>query len=134
MGSQELGCNGSTYSIGVALSERTAGVLHTADGVELGMSRRRRAPLPQLGQFLKAVSAYQTQLAVEHGSHVTGVEEETVAPHPRRVLGVILQIFAEKHIDEVGTSHGSAGMSALGLLYGTCSQNTDVVGCMVHYG
>ena len=45
---EELGSDGSTYGIGVALSKRTAAVLDASLIADLWVSRRRRAPLTQL--------------------------------------------------------------------------------------
>ena len=63
---------------------------------------------------------------------MTGVEEETVTTGPCGILWVVNEEFTEEHIDEVGSSHGSAGVTRLGLFYHGCSENTDIVGCLVH--
>ena len=44
---------------------------------------------------------------------MTGVEEETVATYPSGILGVVLQILAIEHVNEVGTTHGTSGVTTL---------------------
>ena len=133
MGSKELSGDGCTYGKGMALSKRTARVFHATCYVKLGVTRRGRAPLTQCLQFFEAILANQAQLAIEHGSHVSGVKVEAVATYPHGIFGVILQILAVKYIDKIGTTHGASGVATLGLFYCTGSQNTDIIGCVIQY-
>ena len=128
---QELGSDGSTDAEGVALTQRAAGVLDATLGVGLGVSRCGRAPLAELLQLFERELADQCELAVEHGGHVAGVEEEAVAAHPCRVGGVVVEIFAVEDVDEVGTAHGTAGVTALGLLDHRSGKDADIVRCMI---
>ena len=133
MSCQELGGDGSTDAEGVALSQRTAGVLNAALGVCLRMTGGGRAPLAQLLQFFERELADECQLAVEHGCHVTRVEEEAVAAYPGGICGVVVQVLAVEYIDEICATHGAAGVTTLGLFDHRRSQNTDVVCCVVQY-
>ena len=129
--SQELGGNGGTDGKHVTLTQRAGSVLHTALNLKLGMARSGRAPLTQLLQLLKAVLADEAKLRVEHGSHVTGIEEETVAAHPTGILRIVFQIFTVENIDEVCAAHSATGVAALGFLYGRSSEDTDVIRCVI---
>ena len=86
---EELFGHGRTGGEGVSLSERAGCVLYAALNVALGVARRGRAPLAELGQLVKRELALQAQRAVEHGRHVARVEIEAVASGPCRVFGVI---------------------------------------------
>ena len=133
VGGQELGGDGGAYGVGVALAERAAGILNATRRVELGVTRGRGAPLAQVGQFVEAVLADEAELAVEHRSHVARIQEEPVAAGPGGVLGIVVQILAVKHIDEVGAAHGAARMSGFGLFDCRCRKDADVVCCVVQY-
>ena len=62
-----------------------------------------------------------------------GVEEEAVSPLPCRILWVIYQKFREQNIHEVCATHCASRMSGFCFLYHRCSQDSDIVGCLVHY-
>ena len=78
------------------------------------------APLTQLLQFVHSEVTGHCELCVQHGRHVTGIQEETVATFPQRILGVVVQVLAIKYRNEICTAHSTSGMSALGFLYHCC--------------
>ena len=131
VGSQELGGDGGAHGVGVALAEGTGGVLDAARRVKLGVTGGRGAPLAQVGQLFEAVFADQAQLGVEHRGHVAGIQEETVAGGPGRVAGIVGQILAVEHVDEIGATHGTARVSGFGFFDCTGRQDADVVGCVI---
>jgi len=63
---------------------------------------------------------------------MAGIKEETVTSLIFHVTGIILQELAEKHVNEISATHSTTGVTGLGLLDHRCSQNTDIVGCLVH--
>ncbi len=130
---QEFGSDGCTHSERVSLTEGTAGVLDAAFNLALGVTGRHRTPLAQVLQILQRVLADEGELAVKHGSHVAGVEEETVATFPSGVLRVVDQKFAVECVDEISAAHSTTGVSRLSLFNHRSSKDTDVVRCHVHY-
>ena len=86
---QELSGDGSTHSEAVTLTKRTGCVLDAALNLALGVTGSHRTPLTQVLQIFQRVLADEAELAVEHRSHVTWIEEETVATLPCGILGVI---------------------------------------------
>ena len=101
--------------------------------IEFGMAGAGRAPLAELLDVLDREFALERQRTVEHGAHVSGVQVEAVAAGPCRVFRVIDKILTEEHVDEVSTTHGTTRVAGVSLLYHRGSQNTNVVGCMVHH-
>ncbi len=130
---EEFGCDGSTHGKGVALAQRTGGVLDAALQFTLGVTGSDGAPLTQLLQVLQRIFADEGQLRVEHRSHVAWVEEETVAALPCGVLRVVDEEFTVQGVDEISTAHGATGVTALCFFYHCGSQDSDVVGCLEHY-
>ena len=130
---QELGSDGGTYGKHVSLSQRTGSVFDATHYVYFGMARGGGAPLAQLFQFIQCELTDKRQLGIEHGSHVAGVEEETVSSFPFRISRVVLQKFRVQYIDEIGTTHCTARVTGFGFFNHGRSQDTDVVGCVVHY-
>jgi predicted O-methyltransferase YrrM len=63
---------------------------------------------------------------------VAGIKEEAVTRYPLGMLRVIVQESGEEQIGEIGTSHGTSGMSGLGFFYHSSYQDTHVVGCSFH--
>ena len=124
---QEFGCDGGAHGIGMTLSQGAGGVLDAALGVKLGVSAGGGAPLAEAGQLIERVLSSQAQLCVEHGRHVAGVEEETVASFPEWPVGVVGEVLAIKDIDEICSTHGSAWMAALGFLHRTYCKDADIV-------
>ena len=112
----------------VALSERSRGVLHTAQHVNLGMARRRTAPLAQRLQLLDGVVAGKRQRSVKHGRHVARIEEEPIAVGVVHACGIVAQEFGVEHRDEIGAAHSAAGVPRFRLFDHRGRQNTDVVG------
>ena len=70
---QELSSDSSTHGEGVALSERTAGVLDAACDFALGVTGSDASPLTQVLQVLQRVLADEAELRVEHRGHVAGI-------------------------------------------------------------
>ena len=126
-GEESLGY-GAAHGHGVTLTEGTGCVLDTALGVQLGVAGRGRAPLAELRELVGAIVAEERQHAVEHGRHVAGVEEETVASYPAAVVGIGHEELRVKYVDEVCASHGTAGMSRLGFFNHCGGESADVVG------
>ena len=101
----------------MALSQRTGTILDASFVTYLRMAWCGRTPLAELLQLFHTELAYEGQLSIEHGRHVTRIEEETVSAHPCGIFGVKLQILAVEYVDKVGATHGTSRMSALGFLY-----------------
>ena len=129
---QELLSHSSTSSDGMTLSERTARVLNAMSHVQLRMTGSDGAPLTELLQVIHGEEATKCQTSIEHRTHVARVEEETVTSRPEWISGIINQELREEHVDEIGSTHGTTGMTGLGLLNHRRSQDSDVVGCVVH--
>ena len=116
-GLQEALGDGASYGHGMALTEGTRSILHTALHIELGVTGAHTAPLAQLLQLGDGIFPRQRQHAVEHRRHMSGVEEETVTGYPRGVVGVGDEKLRIKHVYEIGTAHGASGMARFGLLH-----------------
>ena len=108
---ERFGSNGGTHGVGMSLSERSAGVFHSAFEVLLRVSRRHGAPLTKRFQFVEGETSDQCQLRIEHRRHVTRIEEETVAALPSGLRRVVSKKFAIKDVDEIGAPHGASGVS-----------------------
>ena len=96
------------------------------------MACRYRTPLAELLEFGDSEAAAHCQNRIEHRRHVAGVEIETVACKPHRVVGIVDDEARKEHIDEVGATHGASGMTRFGFFYHCCRQNADIVGCVIH--
>ncbi len=127
-GYEETLGDGTADGHGVALSERSGGVLDTALGVKLGVTGCGRAPLTELLKLIECIVAEECEHAVKHGRHVTGVEEETVAAKPLAVIGVGDKKLRVKHVYEIRAAHGSAGMAGICFFNHRSGKDTDVVG------
>ena len=108
---ERFGGNGGTHGVGMSLSERSAGVFHSAFEILLRVSRRHGAPLTKRFQFVEGETSDQCQLRIEHRRHVTRIEEETVAALPSGLRRVVSKKFAIKDVDEIGAPHGASGVS-----------------------
>ncbi len=75
------------------------------------MARSDALPLTEILQILHRVFAGESQYAVKHRRHVAGIEEETVAGEPLRVLRVVFEKRRVQHIDEIGCPERAAGMA-----------------------
>ena len=60
------------------------------------------------------------------------VEEKAVTREPARVVWVVNEEGAVKHIGEVSATHSTARMSRLGVLNHCCGKNADIVGRTSH--
>ena len=118
----------------MSLSERARGILHAAQHVRLGMSRRHAAPLTQRLQVLGLVVAGQRQRRIEHRRHVPRIEEKPVAVGICHVVGIVTEKLRIEHRDEVGAAHGTARMPRLRLLDHGGRQDADVVGYARKFG
>ena len=127
VGREELGRNGRSYGKDVALAERARGVLDAADHVEFRMSRGRGTPLAQGSEFIESELAAETKLGIEHRSHVSRIEEETVTGLPVRVFRIVPEILGIEDIDEVRSAHRSARMAGLGFFDCCRCKYADVV-------
>ena len=95
------------------------------------MTRRYASPLTKILQVLQRELTRQTELGIQHRSHVTRIQEETVTSLPTRVLRIVLEKLAKEDVDEVCATHRSARVTTLCLLYCRCSQDTDVIRCTI---
>ncbi len=102
---------------GVALPQRAGCVLDAPVRVEFWMARAAAAPLAQLLKLLDGEFPRKGQHRVEHRRHVARVEEETVAGDPLGIVRIGHKEPGIKHVDEVGTAHGAAGMARLCFLH-----------------
>ena len=101
----------------MALAEGARGVFDTTGEVYFRVTGCGAAPLTELCELIESELACQCQLGIEHGGHVTGIEEETVATFPIGVLGVVLEELAIEYVDEIGTAHSTTGVTRLCLFY-----------------
>ena len=60
------------------------------------------------------------------------IEKKAIASFPSGVFGIINQKFGEEHIDKVGSSHGSAGMSRFCFFYHRCREDSNIIRSQVH--
>ena len=116
----------------MTLSEGTGSILDATLNLALGVTGCHRTPLAQVLQILQRVLADEAELRVEHRSHVTGIEEETVATLPCGILGVVNEEFTVQGVDEVSTTHGTARVTGLSLFNHRGSKDTDIIRCHVH--
>ena len=121
----------------MTLAKRTGGIFYTTLGLKLWVSGAYTAPLAQLLQLVERVLPCKGKHGIEHGRHVTRIEEKAVAGKPCRIIGVCNKELRVKDVDKVGTAHCTAGMSGLGLFDHRSGKNTDGVGrtinCFIHY-
>ena len=114
---QEFSGNSCTNSEGVALTKRTRGVFNTTGNFTFGVTWSNRTPLTQILQILQSKLTNQGKLAIEHWSHVTWIEEETVATFPLGMLWVINKKFTVESVDKIGTAHSTTWVTRLSLFY-----------------
>ena len=131
-GLEETLGNSAADSHGVSLTEGARRILYATLGVKLGVAGSYRTPLAELGKFVDGIFTCQSQGRIEHGRHVARVKEKPVAGKPCGVVGVGDKKRRIEYIYEVGTTHGTAGMTGFGLFDHRRSQNTDIVGCLCH--
>ena len=131
-GHHEAFGDGGAEGHGVSLPQRAGGVLDTVLHVALGMAGGVAAPLAEVLQLRERHESSCGQHAVEHGRHVTGIEEEAVAIGIVGPLGVVVQELGKEHVDEVSAAHGTAGVSGFGFFHHRCGQNPDVVRRTIH--
>ena len=124
--------NSAANSHGMALAKRAGSILNATHGVELGVTGSHRTPLAELRQFFGSIFACEGKRGIEHGRHVARIKEETVAGKPCRIVGIGYEERRIKNIYEVGTTHSAAGMTGFGLFDHRGSENTDIVGCVIH--
>ena len=119
-GIKPLRSNRSTYTEDVTLTKWTGRVLdHTLD-LTLRVTRCNRTPLTEVLKVFQRELTGQAELTVQHRSHVTRIQEETVSCFPTRILRIVLQKLTEEHVDEVSTTHSSARVTTLCFLYCCC--------------
>ena len=116
-----------TQSHRMALPQRARGILDSAVEIDLGMTRRRAAPLPERRQLVHIEIAGQSQYGIEHRRHMAGIEEEAVAERIARVVGIVPQELGVENVHEIGSAHRSAGMARLGFLHHRRCENPDIV-------
>ncbi len=75
------------------------------------MTRSNAPPLAELLELLYGVTSGKGQSAIQHGRHVTGVEEESVTAEPCGIVGVGYKELRIEHINEIGATHGTARMT-----------------------
>ena len=87
-----------TQSHRMALPQRARGILNPAVEIDLGMTRRRAAPLPERRQLVHIEIAGQSQYGIEHRRHMAGIEEEAVAERIARVVGIVPQELGVENV------------------------------------
>ena len=100
----------------MTLTKRTRGVLNATCNLTLGVTRSYRTPLAKILQVLEGELADKSELAVEHWSHVTRVEEETIATFPLGMLGIVNQELTVQGVNEICATHGTTGVTRLRFL------------------
>ena len=63
---------------------------------------------------------------------MTWIEEETVASFPCGILWIVNQELTLKGVDEICTTHSTAGVSRLCFFNHRSSKDTDIIRCHVH--
>ena len=124
--------DGCAEGHGVSLPQRARGVLDAMLHVALGVAGGVAAPLAEILQLRERHESSCSQHAVEHGRHVSGVEEEAVAVGIVRPLGVVVQKLGKEYVDEIGAAHGATGVSGFGFFHHRCGQDPDVVRRTIH--
>ena len=124
--------DGGAEGHGVSLPKRAGGILDAVLHVALGVAGGVAAPLAEILQLRERHESSCGQHAVEHGRHVSGVEEEAVAVGIVRPLGVVVQKLGKEYVDEIGAAHGATGVSGSGFFDHRCGQDPDVVRRTIH--
>ena len=124
--------DGGAEGHGVSLPKRAGGILDTVLHVALGMAGGVAAPLAEVLQLSHGHEPRKRQHAVEHGRHVSGIEEEAVAVGIVGPLGVVVQKLGKEYVDEIGAAHGATGVSGSGFFDHRCGQDPDVVRRTIH--
>ena len=115
----------------VSLSERAAGVLDTVEEVNLGVSGGDATPLTEVFELLGGHNTCQGQHSVEHGRHVAGVEEETIAEGVVKPCGVVAEVARVEDVDKVCSAHSTSGVTRFCFFDHSRCENADVVCCSV---
>ena len=136
---EELVGDGRTDGEYMALAQRAGGVFNAPGWIHFGMSGSGAAPLAEALHLILTVKAVQTQGGVEHGGHVTGIQEKTVAFEPGGIGGVEVQIFGVKQVDELGTAHGAAGVAGFCPFHHGSGKDANLIrgrfeSLVVHFG
>jgi hypothetical protein len=122
VGEEALG-DGEADGIGEARAERTGGRFDARGDEVLGVPGGARLPLAELLQVVEAeVVAAEMQGRVLQDAGVPGREDEAVAVRPVGIGGVVPQVLRVEQIGQRCQSHGRAGMTRIGLLYGVHRQ------------
>jgi hypothetical protein len=64
---------------------------------------------------------------------MSGVEEHTITMGICHIVGVVTEELRIEYIDEICTTHSTAGVTRLCLFYHRGSQDTDVIGCALKF-
>ena len=128
-------------AVAESLPERARRRLDTRRVAVLGMTRRPRAPLPELLQVSeREVVPREVKSGVLKDARVPGRQHEAVTVGPRRVGRVVAHELAVQEVREWRERHRGAGMPGVGLLHGVHCQDPDGVdrqtagigGCVAH--
>ena len=55
------------------------------------------------------------------------IEEESVTRIAAGLLGVVAQIFGKEQIDEIGSTHSSTRVTALGAFHHSYGEGADII-------
>ena len=124
--------DGGAEGHSMSLPKRAGGILDAVLHVALGVAGGEAAPLAEVLQLSHGHEPRKRQHAVEHGRHVSRIEEEAVAIGIIGPLGVVVQELGKEHVDEISAAHGATGVSGFGFFHHRCGQNPDVVRRTIH--
>ena len=112
-----------------ALAERASRGLDAEVRLVLGMSRSRRAQLPERLQVLDGQWVTgQVQQRVQQHRAVAVRNHEAVAVGPLRIAGIVAQVVAPQDLRDVGHAHRHAGMTGVGFLNRVHREGSDRIG------
>ena len=128
-GGQEALGDGCADAERMALPQRAGGIFNAPGDVQLRVARGRGLPLPEIFQVVQGVVAQERLYTVEHGRHMPGVEEETVAQRPGHILGVVVEEIRVEDVDEIRPAHRATGVARFCFFDHRRCQDADVIGC-----
>jgi hypothetical protein len=111
-----------------ALAERSGGDLDAGRLAVLGMSRRRRAELPEVLNLLEAeIESVEMHQRVEQHRGVPGGKHEAIAQRPGRVRRIETQVAIPELEHRPGQAHGRAQVTDSGSFDGIHRQPANRV-------
>ncbi len=118
--------DGHPHRVAEALAQGASGGLDPGSVPPLRMTRRLRAPLPELPDVLqRKVVASEVEQGVEQHRRVTAGKHEAVAVGPVGIGRVVAQEVAPEDVCRRRQRHGGAGVAGLGGLHRIHGQSAN---------